>query len=93
MNGAVSVSPYTWVIVQPSSPSILSIVAAAGGAPAVATRTPATQRPAARLGPAGDAMSTVGAAHSCVMPSWFTSAIDGRRIDLAAGTRDAPPPP
>ena len=57
------------MITQPSSPSTRSIVAAAGGAPAVSTRIP---RGAPRLASAGAfaiPMSTVGAAHSVVIRS------------------------
>ena len=50
MNGAVSVSPYTCVMSQPNSPSSRSMVAAAGGAPAVITRTPAGTSPRAPAG-------------------------------------------
>src|SRR5579863_3450567 len=64
MNGAVSVSPYTCVTSQPNSPSIRSIVAAAGGAPAVITCTPAGTSPRTEAGALASEISTVGAAHS-----------------------------
>ncbi len=64
MNGAVSVSPYTCVMSQPNSPSSRSMVAAAGGAPAVITRTPAGTSPRAAAGALASEISTVGAAHS-----------------------------
>src|SRR4029077_1601592 len=63
MNGAVSVSPYTWVTSQPNSPSSRSMVAAAGGAPAVTTRTPGGTSPRTAAGALASEMSTVGAAH------------------------------
>ena len=55
MNGAVSVKPYMWVISQPRSPSTRSMVAAAGGAPAVITRMPLGACRAQLLGRVGDA--------------------------------------
>jgi hypothetical protein len=64
MNGAVSVSPYTWVTSQPNSPSSRSMVAAAGGAPAVTTRTPGGTLPRTCGGALASEISTVGAAHS-----------------------------
>src|SRR5581483_4795220 len=62
MNGAVSVRPYTWVTSQPNLPSSRSIVAAAGGAPAVTTCTPAGTSPGS--GAFASPIRTVGAAHS-----------------------------
>jgi hypothetical protein len=63
MYGAVSVSPYTWVTSQPRSPSSRSIVAAAGGAPAVMTRTPGGTSPRTSGEELASEMHTVGAAH------------------------------
>ena len=48
---------------QPNSPSSRSIVAAAGGAPAVMTRTPGATSPRVSAGALASEMSTVGAAH------------------------------
>src|ERR1035438_1951697 len=62
MKGDVSVSPYTWVTSQPSSPSTLSIVTAAGGAPAVTTWTPFGSSPRVSAGAFARAIRTVGAA-------------------------------
>ena len=69
MNGAVSVSPYTCVTIQPSSPSMRWMVAAAGGAPAVTTRTAGRARRRASSGALASEISTVGAAHSIVTAS------------------------
>ena len=52
------------MIVQPSSPSIRSIVAAAGGAPAVTTRTPRGVPAWTSAGAFATPISTVGAAQS-----------------------------
>ena len=49
---------------QPNSPSSRSIVAAAGGAPAVTTWTPAGTSPRTDGGALAIVISTVGAAHS-----------------------------
>jgi hypothetical protein len=54
------------VIVQPNSPSTRSIVAAAGGAPAVSTRTPRGTDPRALSGAPATPIKTVGAAQSIV---------------------------
>ena len=51
-----------------------SIVAAAGGAPAVSTRTPFGARARASAGLLASAISTVGAAHSIVTRSSAMSA-------------------
>src|SRR5438094_5845710 len=51
-----------------------SIVAAAGGAPAVATRTPLRARARASAGAFAIAISTVGAAHNIEIDSDSTSA-------------------
>lgn len=74
MNGAVSVRPSMWVTCQPSSPSMRAMVAAAGGAPDVSTRTPRGTRRRSASGPLAMAMSTVGAAHSMVAPCSLTCA-------------------
>ena len=59
-----------------------SIVAAAGGAPAVSTRTPrAVTRTSS--GALAMAISTVGAAHSMVIRSAFDEPVDRRGVDLA----------
>src|SRR5262252_6765292 len=57
------------MIVHPSSPSTRSIVAAAGGAPAVTTRTPRGAPARSSGGALAIAISTVGAAHSIVIDS------------------------
>ena len=62
--GEVSVSPYTCVTFHPNSPSSRSMVAAAGGAPAVITCTPLGTSPRALAGAFARDISTVGAAHS-----------------------------
>ena len=49
---------------QPKPPSSRSIVAAAGGAPAVTTRTPGGTVPCADAGALASEISTVGAADS-----------------------------
>ena len=64
MNGAVSVSPYTWVMVQPKSSSSRSMVSDAGEAPAVTTCTPGGTPPRTSSGVLASMMSTVGAAHN-----------------------------
>ena len=64
MNGAVSVSPYTWVSSQPKLSSSRSMVAAAGAAPAVTTRTPGRTSPRTLSGALASVISTVGAAAS-----------------------------
>jgi hypothetical protein len=69
MNGDVSVRPYAWVMVQPNSPSMRSIVAAAGGAPAVTIRTPRRASLRCCSGPLAIPIKTVGAAHSMVTDS------------------------
>ncbi len=69
MSGEVSVRPYTWVTVQPSSCSTRSMVWAAGAAPAAKSRTP---RGAARRSSSGAfrmLISTVGAAQNIVTRS------------------------
>ena len=63
MNGAVSVSPYTWVTSQPNCSSSRSMVAAAGGAPAVTTGPRAAPAPRTPAGALASEISTVGAAH------------------------------
>src|ERR687887_614989 len=72
MNGAVSVMPYTCVTVHPSSPSTRSIVAAAGGAPAVITCTPAGAPARTAAGAFARPINTVGAAHIIVTRSAAT---------------------
>ena len=54
---------------QPSSPSMRSMVAAAGGAPAVSTRTPRGTSARDSSGAFASPMSTVGAAQSMVIRS------------------------
>ena len=83
MNGAVSVSPYTWVTSQPNSPSSRSIVAAAGAAPAVTTCTPAGTSPRACAAAFASEISTVGAAQSKLICSVADQPEHHRRIDLA----------
>ena len=83
MNGAVSVSPYTCVMSQPNSPSSRSMVAAAGGAPAVITRTPAGTSPRAAAGALASEISTVGAAHSQPTRSPAISEKTVRGLNLA----------
>jgi hypothetical protein len=69
MSGAVSVRPYTCVMVQPSSCSTRSMVCAAGAAPAVNTRTPRGAAARSLSGALTMVMSTVGAAQSMVARS------------------------
>src|SRR2546425_9307135 len=73
MNGEVSVSPYTCVTSQPRSPSSRSMVAAAGGAPAVTTWTPGGTSPRTCGGALASPISTVGAADIQVTCSSRTS--------------------
>src|SRR4051812_25972719 len=69
MAGDVSVSPYNCVTVQPSSSSTRSIVDAAGGAPAVSTRTPRGTPARDASGALAIPMRIVGAAHNIVIAS------------------------
>jgi len=62
------------VITQPSSCSTRLIVAAAGGAPAVSTRTPVGAPARSSSGALAIPISTVGAAHSMVIRSRTSSA-------------------
>ena len=69
--------------VQPSSSSSRSMVAAAGGAPAVRTRTPRGAPARTSAGAFAMPMSTVGAAHSTVIRSDADQLEHARGIDLA----------
>src|ERR1700689_70857 len=67
-------------MIQPNSPSSRSIVAAAGGAPAVTTCTPVGTSPRTEAGALASEISTVGAAHIQVT---FSSLI---RVKIVAGS-------
>ena len=88
INGAVSVRPYTCVMVHPSSSSMRSIVCAAGGAPAVRTRTPRGALARNASGALAIMINTVGAAQSIVVRSafmrWYTVGASTLRTQMCA---------
>src|SRR5471030_1530297 len=67
---------------QPNSPSTRAMVAGAGGAPAVRTRTPRGASLRSSCGACATPMSTVGAAHKIVTASAFRLE-DSRRLHAA----------